>query len=61
MEERAEGMCWSWNVEDIDPDKDDGKVWIPVMLRMLEEEAKGARGSPCMPSAVKEMMVYLVG
>ena len=35
-------MCWSWNAEDIDPDEDNGKVWIPVTLKTLEEEAKGA-------------------
>ena len=54
-------MCWSWNAEDIDPDEDDGKVWIPVMPKTLEEEAEEAQGSPHMPSGVKEMMVYLVG
>ena len=54
-------MCWSWNTEDIDLDEDDGKVWIPVTPKMLEEEAKGAQGSPRTPSVVKEMIVYLVG
>ena len=54
-------MCWSWNTEDIDPDEDDRKVWIPMMPKMLEAEAKEARGSLHMPSGVKEMTVYPVG
>ena len=54
-------MCWSWNAEDIDPDEDDRKVWIPMTPKMLEEEAEGAQGSPHTPSAAKEMMVYPVG
>ena len=54
-------MCWSWNAKDIDLDKDDGRVWIPVTPKMLEEEAEKDRGSPCMPSRAKEMLVYPVG
>ena len=54
-------MCWSWNAEDIDPDEDDGKVWIPVMPKTLEAEAEEDLGSPHMPSGVKEMTVYPVG
>ena len=54
-------MCWSWNAEDINPDEDDGKVWIPVMPKTLEAEAEDARGLPHMLSGVKEMMVYPVG
>ena len=54
-------LCWSWNAKDINPDEDDGKVWIPVMPKTLEEEAEEARESPHMPSRVKEMMVYPVG
>ena len=54
-------MCWSWNTKDIDPDEDDGKVWIPVTPKTLEEEAEGSQGSPCTPSVVKEMIVCPVG
>ena len=61
MEERDKDMCWSWNAKDIDPDEDDGKVWIPVMPKTLEAEAEEDLGSPHMPSGVKEMTVYLVG
>ena len=61
MEERAKDMCWSWNAKDIDPDKDNRKVWIPMTPKTLEEEAEEARGSPRTPSGVKEMMVYPVG
>ena len=52
MEEWAEDMCWSWNAEDIDPDKDDGKVWIPMMPKTLDEEAGEAQGLPHTPSGV---------
>ena len=58
LEEQARDMCWSWNTEDINPDEDDGKVWVPVMQKTLNEEAGEAWGSLHMPSGVKEIMVY---
>ena len=29
-------MCWDWDAEDIDLDKDDGKIWVPVTPKTLE-------------------------
>ena len=29
-------MCWDWDAEDIDQDKDNGKIWVPVTPRTLE-------------------------
>ena len=29
-------MCWDLDAEDIDPDEDDGKIWVLVTPRTLE-------------------------
>ena len=29
-------MCWDWDAEDIDPDEDDRKIWVPVSPKTLE-------------------------
>ena len=29
-------MCWDWDAEDIGPDEDDGKIWVPVTPKTLE-------------------------
>ena len=54
-------MCWSWNTEDIDPDEDDGKMWIPITPRTMEEQAVQLWETPQMPPGRKVMTVYLVG
>ena len=36
LEARAVNMCWDWDVEDINLDKDDGKIWVPVTPKTLE-------------------------
>ena len=32
-------MSWDWDTEDINPDKDNRKVWVPVTPKMLGEGA----------------------
>jgi len=39
-------MCWDWNAEDIDPDKDDGRMWVPITPKTMEEEGQDARKGP---------------
>src|SRR6266481_1797748 len=61
LEEQVEDMCWSWNAEDINPDEDNGKMWIPVMPRTMEEQEIQPRETPQMPPGRKVMTVYPVG
>ena len=37
-------MSWDWDTEDIDPEEDDGKIWVPVTPKTLEavDAEKGA-------------------
>ena len=46
LESRAEEMSWDWDAEDIDPDEDDGKVWVPVTPKTLGEGAHTASHGP---------------
>jgi len=32
-------MCWDWDAKDIDTDKDDGGIWVPITPQMLKEGA----------------------
>src|SRR5882724_11882963 len=32
-------MSWDWDAKDIDPDKDDGWMWVPITPKTLEDEA----------------------
>jgi len=36
---RASLMAWDWDAEDIDPQEDDGKMWVPVTLERLNVPA----------------------
>ena len=44
LETQATEMSWDWDAEDIDPDEDDGKIWVPVTPKTLEavDAEKGA-------------------
>jgi len=33
-------MSWDWDAEDIDPDENDGREWIPITPKTLEDEAR---------------------
>jgi len=40
-------MAWDWDVDDIDPDDDDGKLWVPVTAQTPNTGmAKGSRPFP---------------
>src|SRR6266481_5750826 len=54
-------MCWFWNAKDIDLDEDDGKMWIPIMPRTMEEQVVQPQETPQTPPGRKIMTVYLVG
>ena len=32
-------MSWDWDAEDIDPDKNDRWIWVPITPKTLDEEA----------------------
>ena len=49
-------MAWDWDAADIDPDKDDGQLWVPVMLKMLEDFIQEPQGMPKTPE-VKQPVV----
>ena len=38
LEALASTMAWAWDTDHIDPDDDDGKLWIPVMAQTLKKE-----------------------
>jgi len=33
-------MSWDWDAEDINPDKNDRKIWVLITPKMIEEEAR---------------------
>jgi len=57
-------MAWDWDVEDIDPHEDDGKLWVPVMpqtIRMLKTsmDMRGGHPVPHM-TPLRQMAIYTV-
>src|SRR5882724_9072110 len=32
-------MSWDWDIEDVVPDEDDGRMWVPIKPKTLGEEA----------------------
>jgi len=56
-------MAWDWDVDDIDPDDDDGKLWVPVTAQTLktgpaEEDRGHPPAGPVTP--LRQMTVYAV-
>ena len=41
-------MSWDWDAEDINPDKNNRKVWVPVTPKMLGEGADMGPHGCCM-------------
>ena len=39
LEGHAYEMSWDWDAEDINPDEDDGRMWVPTTPKTLEDEA----------------------
>ena len=36
LEGQASTMAWDWDTDDIDPDGDDGRQWVPMMAQTLK-------------------------
>ena len=64
-------MAWDWDTADIDLDKDDGQIWVPITLKTLEELTKELQGMPKTPEVkqpvisqedcqLRDMAVYVV-
>jgi len=54
-------MVWDWEVDNIDLNKDDGKMWVPVTPQTLKVPTN-MRDSPTFPptTPLREMWVYAV-
>jgi len=56
LEGRAYEMSWDWDAEDIDPDKNDGRMWVPITPKTLEDKAmKIAETKPVVSEAEEEV------
>jgi len=56
-------MAWDWDADDIDPDDDDGKLWVPVTAQTLKIGlAEEDRGHPPVGPATppRQMTIYAV-
>jgi len=63
LEAQASTMAWDWDVDDIDPDDNGGKLWVPVMAQTLKTGlAKEDRGHPPMGPVgpLRQMTIYTV-
>ena len=49
-------MAWDWDTANIDPDEDDGQLWVPIMPKTLEELVEEPQGMPKTPK-VKQLVV----
>src|SRR5882724_2909251 len=63
LEAWASTMAWDWDMDDIDPNDDDRKLWVPVTAQTLNmgraEQYSGApRPEPMTPP--RHMSVYAV-
>src|SRR5882724_8259918 len=36
LKEQASAMAWDWDADDIDPNDDDGRLWVPMMAQTLK-------------------------
>ena len=39
LEGQVYKMSWDWDAKDIDPDEDNGWMWVPITPKTLEDEA----------------------
>ena len=57
-------MAWDWDMEDIDPHEDNGKLWVPVTLQTMWmlEMPRDMRTSHLMPPMMppRQMAVCMV-
>jgi len=61
LEGRASLMAWDWDAEDIDPQEDDGKMWVPVTPGTLNVPANMKDIMALQPTKpLREIRVYAV-
>ena len=64
LEDCTATMAWDWDMEDIDPKEDDGKLWVPMMPQMLRmhEIPRSTRSGHSMPPMMllRQLIVYTV-
>src|SRR5882724_11274886 len=55
-------MAWDWDTNDIDVDKDDGRLWVPVTpqtMTMADTPRPGQVGPSIVPTMLpRQMTVY---
>ena len=53
LEEWASTMAWDWDMDDIDPNDDDGRQWVPMTAQTLKMGAAEGQwlslAAPVMP------------
>ena len=63
LEAQPSAMAWDWDADDIDPDDNDRKLWVPVMAQTMKTgPAEENRGHPHVGPATppRQMTVYVV-
>ena len=64
LEACGAAMAWDWYVENIDPNKDDGKLWVPMTPQTLRthETPRGMRSGHLMPPMMllSQMAIYTI-
>ena len=48
-------MAWDWDAADIDPDEDDGQIWVPITPKTLEEPVEEPEGTPKTPEVKQQV------
>src|SRR5882724_7978950 len=63
LEARASAMAWDWDVDNIDPNDDDGKLWVAVTAQTLNTRGAEQHRGPPSPKPVtppRQMTMYAV-
>src|SRR5882724_10000903 len=63
LEAWPNAMAWDWDADDINPDDNDGKLWVPVMAQTVKTGAaeEDRAISPAGPAtAARQMTIYVV-
>ena len=54
LEERASAMAWDWDADNIDPNDNYGRLWVPMMAQTLKMGT--AEGQKQLPPAAPAVM-----
>jgi len=64
LEAHVTAMAWDWDMEDINPNEDGGKLWVPMTPQMLRKHKipRSMRSGHSMPPTMplRKMTVYMV-